>query len=47
LVYSTVDTLSAIEASDERSVIFSGRKTGMEDYANNINNKAKYDFDQM
>jgi ribonuclease HII len=47
LVYATVDSLSALEASDERSVIFAGRKIGMDDYANNINNKAKFDFEQM
>lgn len=47
LVYSTIDTLSALEASDERSVIFAGRKIGMDDYADNINNKAKFDYEQM
>lgn len=46
-VYSTVDTLSALEASDERSVVFSWRKVWMEDYSNNINNVAKFDFEQM
>ena len=47
LVYSVMDTLLALEHSDERTVIFNGRKLGSEDYANNINNVAKYDFEQM
>ncbi len=47
LVYATVDTLQALEANDIRSVAFSGRKFGMEQYANNINNKAKFDWEQM
>jgi hypothetical protein len=46
-VYSVIDTLLALETSDERSVIFAWRKVGMEDYANNINNVAKYDYEQM
>lgn len=47
LVYSVMDTLLALEHSDERTVIFNGRKLGSEDYANNINNVAKYDYEQM
>lgn len=47
LVYSVMDTLLALEHSDERSVIFNGRKVGSDDYADNINNVAKYDFEQM
>lgn len=47
LVYSTIDTLASLETSDERSVIFAGRKYWMEDYANNVNNVAKFDFEQM
>lgn len=47
LVYATVDTLNALEYSDERSVIFNGRQVGTQDYADNVNNVAKYDYEQM
>lgn len=47
MVFAVVDTLLALEHSDERSVIFNGRQVWADDYAENINNVAKYDFEQM
>ena len=47
LIYSVVDTLLALEMGDKRSVIFAWRKFWMDEYAENVNNCAKYDYEQM
>jgi hypothetical protein len=47
LVYSVVDTMLALEMDDKRSVIFHWRQWGMDEYADSVNNCAKYDYEQM
>lgn len=47
LVYSIEDTLLALEHSDERTVNFYWRNPSQQDYADVINNDAKFDYEQM
>lgn len=47
IIYSTLNTAVAINYNDKLSVVFEPRRFGDEEYADNLTELAKFDYEEM